>query len=289
MSDCRQTRGLVTRILDDRVTDADRAHATGCTACGPLLARAARFDDELRRSARTLVAEELPRGILDQPIGIGVGEGVVGRRSAPGLAAVLAAVAILLTGTFIALAPGTGPKPTPSPTVAATPLPSPAPTRTKPPFAERFRGTAAIVGQLSKLGYRCNDGSPLESVGTEPDALTREAAACTAPEAIGPFMLAVIVGEASNGKVVELHVKADILGPDSIDSRAAVAAEMARIFALVLVDEGAGQSGGSWATVHLVELEPGTDAEVVLRQVDFHASRLPTASYFVVIRGVAVS
>jgi len=289
VSDCRRTRGLADRLVHDRVTDADRAHAAGCSSCGPLLARAARFDDELRRYARRLVVEELPRGILDQSVGGGVGEGVAGRRSAPGLAAVLAAVAILLSATVIALAPGTGPTSSPSASVPSSLAPSATPARTKPPFVERFRTTAAIVGQLSKVGYRCNDGSPLASVGPEPDAVTKEAAACSAPDSIGPFMLAVIVGEAANGKVVELHVKADLIGPDTVDSRAAVAAEMARIFALALLDEGAGQSGGSWAAVHVVELEPGADAEVILRQVDFHATRLPTASYFVVVRGVAAS
>lgn len=280
---------MADRLVRDRVTDADRAHAAGCSSCGPLLARAARFDDELRRSARALVAEELPRGILDQPVGGRVGEGFAGRRSSPGLAAILAAVAILLTATVIALAPGTGPRPSPSPGVSPNPSPSATPARTKPPFVERFRSTAAIVGQLAKVGYRCNDGAPLASVGPEPDAVTKEAAACSAPDSIGPFMLAVIVGEAANGKVVELHVKADLVGPDTTESRAAMAGEMARIFALSLLDEGAGQSGGSWAAVHVVELEPGTDAEVVLRQVDFHAARLPTSSYFVVVRGAAAS
>jgi hypothetical protein len=289
MIDCRQTHGLVARIVDDRVTDADRVHAAGCPSCGPVLARAARFDDELGRAARTLVAEELPRGILDQPVGGGVGEGVVSRRGAPGLTAILAAVTILLIGTVIALGPGTGPRASPSPGAPSSLAPSPEPTRTKPPFVERFTTTAAIVGQLSKVGYSCNDGAPLASVGTEPDVLTKEAAACTAPDSIGPFILAVIVGEAANGKVIELHVKADIVGPDVVDSRVAVAAEIARVFELALVDEGAGQSGGSWAEIQLIELEPGTGAEVVLRQVDFRAERLPNASYFVVVRGVDAS
>lgn len=287
---CRRTRGLIDRLVVGRITDQDRSHAPACASCGPVLARAAAFDDELRRSARALVAEELPRGILDQSVGGADADAegsVVSRRGAPGFAAIVAAVTILLIGTVIALAPGTGPEPTSTPT--AEPTASPAPVKTKPPFTERFVTTAAIVGQLTKVGYSCNDGAPLASVGTEPDAVVKDAAACDAPESIGPFMFAVIVGEAANGKVVELHVKADIVGGDSAENRALLAAEMAKVFALALLDEGAGQSGGSWAEVHVPELEPGGDVEVVLRQVDFHATRLPNASYFVVVRGATAS
>lgn len=286
MSACRQTRGLIDRTVAGRTTPADRDHAAGCASCGPVLARATSFDDDLRRSVRGFVVE-LPRGILDQPIDGDAGSGVVARSSAPGLAAILAAVAILLGATAVALAPGTGPKASPSPSAPESAAPSPVPARTKPPFAERFVSAASIVGQLNKAGYACNDGAPLASAGTAPDAMALEAAACSAPESIGPFMLAVIVGEAANGKVVELHVKADILGADDAANRGLVAAEMARVFALSLVDEGAGQNGGSWAKVHVAELEPGEDAEVVLRQVDFRAARLPNASYVVVVRGAS--
>jgi len=285
MSGCERTRGLIDRVVDGRVTEADRAHASACASCGPVLARAATFDDELRRSARALVAEELPLGVLDQSIDGRILGRVVGRRSAPGLAAILAAVAILLTATIIAIGPGTGPLPSPSNSPSPSVSPSPAPTPTQAPFVERFGSTAAIIGLLAKAGYACNDGLPLESVGTEPDAVVKDAAVCGAPDSVGPFMLAVIVGEAANGKVAQVTIKADLVGGDTAERRAALAAEMARVFALALLDEGAGQSGGSWARVHVPELEPRGDAQVVLREVEFHASRHANASYFVTVRG----
>lgn len=288
VTDCRRTPGLIDRVVDGRLTDEDRRHAPSCASCGPVLARAASFDDELRRSARALVVEELPRGILDQPLDRR-SPGVVSRRASPGLAAILAAVAILLTATVIALAPGTGPLPSPSPSVEPGPPTAPASTpATTPPvprFIERFRSTEVIRGQLLKLGYGCNDGAPVPSPGSAPDAVAKESTICLAPESIGPFMAAVIVGESANGKVTQLTIKAEIVGDDTTESRAAVAAAVAKIFALSLVDEGAGQSGGGWAKVHLPQLERGDDNEVVLRQVDFHAWRQPNLSYLVEVRG----
>jgi len=284
VNDCRRTFGLIDRLVDGRVTDADRRHAASCASCGPVLSRAAGFDDALRRSARALVAEELPRGILDQPLA-GRSPGVASRRSAPGSASILAAVAVLLTATVIALAPGTAPVATPAPSATIGPTPTPAATPQTPRFVERFRSTDAIRGSLVKLGYRCNDGAPVPSPGSAPDAVVKESTVCLAPDSIGPFAAAVIVGEAVNGKVAALTIKADIVGGDSVDKRPAVAAAVAKIFALALLDEGAAQSGGGWATVHLPELEAGDDNEVVLRQVDFHASRQPNLSYLVEVKG----
>jgi hypothetical protein len=283
MSRCRRTPGLIDRLVAGRVTDEDRAHAASCGSCGPVLARAAAFDEDLRSSARGLVADELPRGILDQAID-GRAAGVVSRRAAPSFAAILATVAILLTATVIALAPGGGPEPSPSTGPSSSPLPSPSPTSTGKPFVERFKSTAAIVGQLGKLGYACNDGAPLESIGPGPDAVIKDAAVCAAPDTAGPYVLVVIVGEAANGKVVELGMNGDG-GGDTTENRTLLALGVAKVFALALLDEGAGQNGGSWAKVHVAELERRQDAEVVLRDVSFEASRLANGSWHIVVRG----
>jgi hypothetical protein len=118
-------------------------------------------------------------------------------------------------------------------------------------------------------------------------ATVREAAVCVAPGSIGPLLAAVIVGESVRGDVVELVVKTDIMGDDTSENRALVADVIAKVFALALIDEGAGQSGGSWAKVHVPQLEIGDDIDVVLRQIAFHAERQRTGSYLVVVRGVA--
>jgi hypothetical protein len=283
MSDCGRTRGLIGRLIEGRVSAEDRAHAAGCPWCGPLLARAGAFDGELRRSARSLVAEALPQGILEQPVGAPGGAVVASRRPAPGLAATLVAIAILFVVTAISIAPGLVP---PSPSPGASPERTASPTK---PFVARFRSTDVIRGQLAKLGYSCNDGGPLPSPGTAPDAVVRDSTVCSAPETLGPFVLVVIVGEAANGAVVELTIKSDLTGDDSTETRGLMATAMAKVFALALLDEAAGQMGGAWAKVHVVELTAGTDADVVLRQVSFHAVRQANASYRVTVRGAATS
>jgi len=290
MTDCRRTPALIDHLVDGTVTDDDRRHAAGCASCGPVLARAATFDDALRRSARALVAEEMPPRILDQPMSAGAE--VVSRRSSPGLAAMVAAVAILLIATVIAVGPGGAPMatfgPTPSTSSSAGPIASATSEGTALPLAERFQSTAAIVGQLTKLGYACNDGGPIASPGPEPDAVTKESAVCAAPQSAGPYALVAIVGEGKNGKVVELSIKGDVL-LDTTENRTLFTMGVAKVFAVALRDEGAGQNGGSWAKVHIVELEPGNDVDVVLRQVSFQAARLPNASYFIVVRASTAS
>ena len=62
---CDRTARLVDRVIDDKVSADDRAHAATCESCGPVLSRAFRFDDELRRTTRGLVTEQLPYGVLD--------------------------------------------------------------------------------------------------------------------------------------------------------------------------------------------------------------------------------
>jgi len=276
VSDCRRTRPLIARLSAGVATEEDGAHAATCARCGPVMARAGAFDDELRRSARALVAEELPRGILDQPLGGPAASGVISRRAAPGLAATVVALAILVLGTAVALAPGSAPLATPSPRV--TPSPTPA------AFVQHLRKTELIAAKLATLDYSCNDGAPVQSVGLEPDAVATESRVCLAPDSLGPFLLAVIVGEARNGNVAELTVKGDVIG-DTSENRGLFAMNIAKVLAVSLLDENVGQAGGLWVKTHLPELEIGGVIEVTLRDVSFRAERSANGSYRVVVRG----
>ena len=288
MSDCRRKPGLVDRVVGGRITDDDRRHAPTCSWCGPVLTRANTFDEELRRVARSLVAEELPRGILDQEPG-GRATGVVARRAAPGFAAILAAAAILLVTTVIALAPGAAPSASPPP---GSPAPSssnpPSSTPSVKPFVERMNTTAFIVGKLTASGYHCNDGAALESPGPGPDPVTRESAVCTSPEKAGPFTLAVIVGEAANGKVVEVSIKADLIA-DSPENRALLAVEVSKVLVVSTLDEQTGQNGGLWVKAHLPELNVGDQIDYGINGMSFHAERLPNQSYLIVAQGAGLT
>ena len=66
--DCSRTRGMSDRLVSGVVRDDDRRHAATCPSCGPVFTRAARFEDELEKSAQQMIAEDLPRGILDPGI-----------------------------------------------------------------------------------------------------------------------------------------------------------------------------------------------------------------------------
>jgi hypothetical protein len=267
VSDCRRTPGLIEGLVADRVAADVRAHARGCPWCGPVLARASRFDETLRTSARSLVTVDLPAGILESSLTGRTPARVLPRRAAPSLASILVAIAILLTATVIALGPGSTPTPSPS----SGPTASPATIRS--PFAKLFRSTDAIVGGLAKARYGCNDGQVLASPGDAPDAVVRESAICTAPDSIGPFIAAVIVGESARGEVVEIAIKGDLVGSDTSEAQAAFADAVARVLVASTVDELTGQSAGSWARIHVVQLRLGDRVDVVIRDVSFHAQR----------------
>ena len=208
VTDCRRTGGLRDRAVAGTLTPEDAVHAASCAECGPVLARAARFEDELRRAARGLITEELPRGILDPGLAPVNESSWQPRRAASGLATAVAAVVVLLLATVVALVPGAPPQPTePAPSVLGSPAKSPGP--------PGFRPTSLIRANLAKIDYTCNDGQSLPSVGSGPDAVVREAAVCMAPGDIGPLIAAVIVGEASRGAVIEVVVKSDIMGVDT--------------------------------------------------------------------------
>ena len=279
MSRAHTPRGLIERIVRGRVSSEDPAHAAGCTSCGPVLARAGAFDDELRRSARSLISEGLPAGILEATLAGPPALRVTARRPAPGFGTLLAATALLIAVTMLALGPGASPVPSPSPGAVPTRTPG----ATKAPFVDRFRTTDSIRGQLAKLAYRCNDGGPRSSPGSGPREVARDAAVCVAPVTIGPVEAVVIVGENAGGQVVEVAIKGDPVGGDTSENRLAFADVVAKGFAVALLDEGAGQTGAGWARVHVPQLEVGDEVDVVLRSMAFHAE-LGVKGWFVTVR-----
>jgi hypothetical protein len=113
--ECTQTRGLIDRLVAGSVREEDRRHAATCPSCGPVFARAARFDNELERSAQQLIAEDLPRGILDP--GLSRQVQVVPRMPAlaPGVTAGVAALAlIVVVATGLGIRPVLLPGPSPT-------------------------------------------------------------------------------------------------------------------------------------------------------------------------------
>jgi hypothetical protein len=246
-----------------------------------------RFEEELRRATRALVTEELPRGVLDPAVGasFGLGAAIDGevrpRRSLPGLAGMAAAVVVVLLATVVAFGPGlpggTGPSPERSPTIGPSPTASPAPT------AISLRPTGAIRVDMARLEYTCSEGKPLSSIGPGPNPVTRESAVCVAPEDIGPFMAAVIVGETAGGWVVEVHTKADIVGEDSPAARAAVAAALAKAAAIAVGFPGTGNQVGDWVVATLPTLERSTGDTVELGGISVKAVRNETGGYLVIV------
>lgn len=238
-----------------------------------------RFDDELRRAARALVTEELPRGLLDPSIGASLGghDGVVrARRALPGLASVAGAVAVLLLATAVVFAPGSPGGPgasstaTPSPTAPTAP-PSPAPT-------SPLRTADEIRADFARLHYTCGPGLPLSTIEPGPDAVVREAVVCLAPVDAGPLDGAVIVGESASGQVVEVHAKADIVGADTQEARAAIAELLAKA-AAVAAHQGDGSTLATWVLGHAPSLEPDEGASTELLGLGLKLGRTTNGGY----------
>lgn len=227
----------------------------------------ARFDDALRRAARSLITEELPRGVLDPSVGASLGLGVADgavrpRRALPGFVSLAGAVAVLLLATAVVLAPGSS-GPVASPSLSP---PSPSPTLTPSPSKGQggLRTTDEIRTDLTTLGYACSAGLPLSTIEPGPDAVVREAIVCTAPTEGKPLQAAVIVGESASGQVVEVHAKADIVGDDTPAARDAIASVLAKA-AAVAAFEGSGSTFATWVLGHIPSLEKddGTSAELL--------------------------
>lgn len=212
----------------------------------------ARFDAELARVARSLVTEDLPRGVLDAglaPDGIRPG-GVRARRPVPAYAG-LAAVLVLLLGAAVALVPGgtppatVAPSSTPSIPPATDPSQGPSPAGT-PVTPGTFRSTGEIQADFQRLGFACRPGNELLPTGPSPSQMINEGAVCSAPADAGPYKAVAIIGEARDGRVVELHVKADLTGEDSAAAREAIAEPLAKAVAIAVSGAGVGDQLGEW-------------------------------------------
>ena len=254
---------------------------------GPAPRDEARFDEELRRAARSLIREDLPRDILDPGVVGSPGvSGVSGRRALPGFAAAATAVVVLLLATAVALAPGRhGPsagasnEPPASETLGMQVSP-------RPSSAFALRPTSSLVADLAMLEYRCNDGKDVASPKPGPDAVVRYSAVCTAPDSAGPLIGAVVVGEGKGGRVVHVEIKADIVGDDTTAARQAVA-EMVGVAASVTPKEkDDGIYVKAWVLAKLPTLETNEGVELQARGLSLQIFRSSTGSYAMSIGGL---
>jgi hypothetical protein len=228
--DCSRTRGMIDRLVAGSVRDDDRRHAASCPSCGPVFARAARFEDELARSAQPLLAEDLPRGILDPGIARQA-DGVAGMRSlGMGATTGVAALAIVILVTV----------------VGVRPVLLPGPSRTEPPLGQQVPvGSMTADAQLATLNeltgalvktlaYECAAGdAPL----TEGAVTT---AVCTAPPDARPFTAEVTVDASETGAVVRVTITAEIVGAPTQRARDAVATALAKVTAAAFIGTGPG-------------------------------------------------
>ena len=229
--ECARTRRLVERLVAGSASDDDRRHAASCPSCGQVMARAAGFDDELTRSARRLIAEDLPRGILDP--GLSGRVNVVPRMPAlaPGVSAGVAGLAILVLVTVVGIRP----------------VLNPGETQTLPPFAQ-VEGSAdsplfslaqltAALGE--NLGYDCRaaDAPPASGSSGGPAGTS---ATCTLPPDAGPYTAAVTVDASPTGQVVLVTITAEIVGAQGPRERDRVATEMAKVASEAFIDQGSG-------------------------------------------------
>jgi hypothetical protein len=247
--DCSRTRGMIDRLVAGSVRDDDRRHAAACPSCGPVFTRAARFDEEMERSAKHLIAEDLPRGILDP--GFSSQVLVVPRMPAlaPGVTAGVAALALIVvvaTGLNIrpVLLPGASP--------------------TEPPLAVAVPGESALpdgslrtlneltVALAERLDYECAAGG----ASTTEDAATT--AVCTAPPDAGPFTSAVTLEASESGAVVRVTMTAEIVGTLTSDqsqaARRAVAGALAKVTAAAFTGQGAGVRAANFVFVKASQL-----------------------------------
>lgn len=242
----------------------------------------ARFDAELRRAARSLIREELPREILD-PVAVGsagLPGRVTARRALPGFAGAGAAVVVLLLATAVALAPGS-----PHPTLGTPQASQSLGMQISPEISTLplFRATSSILMDLSALEYRCNDGRVVESPKPEPDAVVKESAICTAPDSAGPLSAALIIGEAKGGRIVVVTIKADIVGDDTPAARDAVAETLGKAASVVAYVKDNGAFINAWVLEKLAGVEKNESVLLQQRGYSMRIFRSSTGSYVVTV------
>lgn len=237
--DCSRTRGMIDRLVAGSVPDDDRRHAAACPSCGPVLARAARFEDELERSAKQLIGEDLRRGILNPSL---AELKVVPRM--PGLAlgatAGFAMLAVIMLVTVVGIR-------------GIPPVLLPGQSSTEPPFAQEVPGPGESsppdsplrpFGELTVtlaeiLDYECGAAAAVPTSGPGGEAV-EASAICTAPPDAGPYTAAVTVEASEAGTVVRVTIRADIVGAPTQRARDAVATALAKVTAQAIIGTGPG-------------------------------------------------
>jgi len=227
-----------------------------------------RFDAELRAVARALVQEELPRGIMDRSLAPERSPRDRTRSLLPALAGSLILVGLLLLASVVVLAPTTVPSPSPSPTPAAT-------------RAQLFRDTAVVRGELLRGGYACNDGRIFPSPDAAADAVVRESLVCDAPDSVLPVTLSVTLGETIRSEVVDVVVRASIVGDETMAAREAVAARTAELARVVLYEAVQGSAAAAWLSSNVPLLEPGKQRGQVLGSLLLQVQVESSSSYVV--------
>jgi hypothetical protein len=278
---CSRADSLIDRIVEDRVTSGDRTHAEGCATCGPLLARAARFDDELRRTARGLVSEDLPKGILD-PAVAGRAPEVRVRREGPGFAGIFAAVAILVLATGIALFPGGLTGPTAGPDASGAPAsPLETPLQMQGPPLHR---TPRIGGLLISAEWLCSGGRPLPSPPGDSGPVDHLGITCSSPKSSFATSVVVVTGESVDNEVVEVAMTGELLGSDIDSARKEIADAMSKASYLAIADEDTAARAGEFVRKRLPGLQllvTGDEVVETFGQVRVSVQRLADGNYLV--------
>jgi len=279
--DCPRTRGLIDRLVAGAPSDEDRRHAPTCPSCGPVLARAERFDDELRRTARRLVAEDLPRGILDPRLA-GVDGASRGSRAAlPGFATAIAAVAIAIVAVIVGVQP---PRPGGSESQPPLQIEAPSSYPSKPSGSEEPESmlvfSSSISRRLKDLGFSCG-GSQAPTAEPRPSAVARENG-CTGPVASPPNTATVTVGSASSGDVLAVTITAEVTGADDPETRASLATSLSQLVELAFRSESAATDAGAFVIERLPGLDaPAPTAGLEIDGVHISLERLDTGLYVV--------
>ncbi len=273
---CERTRRLVDRVVGENVTPEDRAHAATCPSCGPVLLRAARFDDELRTTARGLVAEQLPHGILDPELAPHVvGGSVTVRHAGPGLASILAAVVILVVAASVAVAPGVlgpGSQPPDSGFQVQQPV---------------FRATVDVIRDVQALDYSCIPGHALPTTGPSARPGEREGVNCLTPKSLESASATIIPVEQGVGDVVEVNIEGALYGTDTLTSRDELAAAMARLTSLALADPQTAAAAEAYVAETLPRLRvlpSGDDALTIVGGVRVFIQRHIAGGYLLVLQ-----
>lgn len=273
---CERTRGLVDRVVAERVTDHDRAHASACEWCGPVLLRATRFDDELRRSARGLVAEQLPHGILDPELAPRLIGGIRPmRHAAPGLASIFSALVILVVATSVALAPGgLGPGASPQDTGLQLAVPV-------------FRATVDIIRDVQAMDYDCIPGHALPTSGPSARPGEREGVQCLTPTSLESATAAIIPVETGEGKVVEVTISGELYGASTVTSRDQLADVMSKLTALSIADPAIARNAATFVLETLPKLRvlpSGDNALMVYGNLRIFLQRYIAGGYRLVLQ-----